>query len=390
MPAHQESAFDQRGDYCLVLDPRRGPENRYGRAYILHRDTGTLVGEVAGTEQLPRFALNGTVLPPCPRSTGGEIAIVAAQSPAGETLIRFYSLPELGVTLEARIADGNDAAISPSIVGIGDLDGDAYSEVAVGVPYSASDGVVQAGGVRIVSSATGGVVRVLPGAEPYERFGAAIAVSPGATGTRSLAVATSVLQGYSAMLDRVLLYRIADGSELGRWESTSAERDFGRSVAWFDNAPGASAVDSWAIAAPNRDEDKLTASAIYLAAESGLSELLGLSCDGADELGASIAVLRDPSGPRYVVVGAPGWNVSEGRALVIAVGRDAKIPAIRCSLRPSYRFASRMTVMDDADNDSIQDLVIEGDRDAKHGRTAQLHCTRSLETPAWVWTTPNR
>ena len=66
-----------------------------------------------------------------------------------------------------------------SIAGIGDSDGDGLGDIAIGAPQTASGG---AGYVSIVSGATGAQIVPLPGAQPGDRFGFAVARAQGFAG----------------------------------------------------------------------------------------------------------------------------------------------------------------------------------------------------------------
>jgi hypothetical protein len=230
-----------------------------------------------------------------------------------------------GAVLHELAGQAAGERLGAAVAGAGDVDGDGFDDVAVGVPGSAQAGP-GAGVVRLVSGATGADIRILTGPEPYGAFGSAVAGvgDVDGDGRPDLAVGTPNFSGLAPNAGRVDVFG-ADGAVLRTWSGSATQDQFGFSVAGAGdfNNDGRADVIVGVIGA-----DAGGTSAGQAQVLSGADGSVLATLDGAaayDGLGRSVAGVGDVDGDGRadVVAGAPGGDAAgtdAGEARVVLGG----------------------------------------------------------------------
>jgi len=223
---------------------------------------------------------------------------------------------------------GTDAGdrLGAAVAGAGDVDGDGYDDVAVGVPGSAEAGP-GAGIVRVDSGATGAEIRRLPGPEPYGSFGASVAGvgDLDGDGRPDLAVGTPNYSGLAPNAGRVDVFGGADGATLRTWSGAATQDQFGFSLGAAGDVNGDGRPD---VIVGIIGADAGGASAGQAQVLSGADGAVLVTIDGSaayDGLGRAVAGAGDVDGDGRadVVAGAPGGDgagTDAGEARVVLGG----------------------------------------------------------------------
>lgn len=137
-----------------------------------------------------------------------------------------------GGELRAWIGDAANDAFGFSIAGVGDMDANGASDIAVGA-YRDDHGGTDAGSVSIFSSETGGLVTRIDGDGPFDWFGWSVAGAGDLDGDSRLELVVGA-PGVDASADAtgvVRVFRSVDWGELFRLNGDTPGINFGVAVA---------------------------------------------------------------------------------------------------------------------------------------------------------------
>lgn len=249
---------DQNGDrfgaalaFVGDLDGDGRPEIAVGapRADLGANDAG-LVRVFSGASKLPRFtvgggsagALFGTSIEPLGDLDGDatpDFAVGAPESVVGPGFVRILSGAN-GSTLRTFTGTSTNERFGISLANVGDQDGDARDDLAIGAERSdlaAND----AGLVRIVSAATGAALRTLLGSSALDEFGHSVAgvgdVDQDGIGDL-LVGAWNDDAGSGFLPGSVSLWSLGTGALLQRWIGITADDHLGKSVSAAGDVDG--------------------------------------------------------------------------------------------------------------------------------------------------------
>ncbi len=219
--------------------------------------------------------------------------------------------------------DGDSAEdrLGFSVAGVGDVDGDLVPDLAVGAPGDDDHGL-QAGSVRVFSGATSAILYTFHGDGAGDQLGFSVGAAGDANGDGRADVVAGAdedsTNGSKAGLARV--FSGLDGSVLHTLLGDAANDRFGRSVAGVGDVDG-DGLDDFVVGALRDDDGGLDAGSVRI--YSGANGSLLARFDGAagDEIGQAVAGPGDVNGDglpevMYGAVRADGAGSDAGRAIV--------------------------------------------------------------------------
>jgi hypothetical protein len=369
----------------MVLTEPHG-DGSQASATLLCLGTGERLGEVRSGENDERFGLAGAYSTQLSSEKPRLLAIViGGKLPDGQAEVRVYEADRMQVAQRILIC-ASSQVIAPSVAFVRDLDDDNWPDIVVGLPETDTGGGAQVGRVMALSSRAGNVLWSHDGHVPFERFGASVLSIPqAATSTAdAIIVATRAESTHGpTAVDALYALSSRDGNEQRKWSPHRQDLAFGRSVALWWQGPIDGGYPAMAIGSPSRTFATVTQSVIYIKTSDAPTEFVSRQCDGGDEFGASVAILCDLNGARFVVIGAPGQALSRGEVTIF----DFRTGAERFRLsgqEGTYRFGRSVIATKDIDGDEVQDLLIQGY--ASEGGAVTVEARGSIDPNQSMWT----
>lgn len=209
--------------------------------------------------------------------------------------------------------------LGTSVAGVGDLDGDGVSDIAVGADQSLNG---QAGYVLVCSGVDGLVMYELHGGSPNDRFGGSVAGAGDFNGDGVPDIAVGASQVFQAGPGYATLYSGADHSVLRRWVGDAHGDAFGYAVDAAGDVDG-NGFSDLIVGAPYNDAAGLDAgTATIFGGCPGAIEAYGQGCPGAGGFIPSLALDGCPT---------PGGSVS----LDIHQGAGGSLALVLVGLAPA-------------------------------------------------------
>jgi hypothetical protein len=420
------SAGDVNGDgYSDVVVGARGvdgfPFNQQGEVYLhLGSASGLSTGPAWSFPSNQDFAALGGVAGVGDVNGDGfsDVVVSAAlfdngQTDEGRTFLFLGSASGL-TAASAWSAESNqaNASLGIAVASAGDVNGDGFSDVAVGAP-AFDNGEVDEGSVFVFLGSTSGLSPTPFWTAESNQAGASLGIAVASAGDvngdgfSDLVVGAARFDNGEADEGRAFVYL---GSATGLdvfvpWtaETNQASSLFGTSVATAGdvNGDGFSDIVVGAAQFDNGEADEGGAY-LYLGSSTGLSLVPAWTAEGNQSgasLGASVASAGDVNGDGYsdVVLGSPSFDssgrIDEGRAFVYLGGSNglAATPVWTASSnQASASFGTSVASAGDVNGDGFSDVVVgapsfdNGQTD--EGRAFVFLGTASGLTPAPVWT----
>ena len=196
-----------------------------GRVELRSGGSGALLRQHAGSAAGDRFGIAVAGLGDLDGDSRSDYAVGAEQDGAGPGYVCIYSGLS-GSLLRTHIGSASGDALGAALAGLGDVDGDQRPDYAIGAPRA----LAAAGAVRIVSGASGVLLRTLQGSGPGVELGRALAGGLDLDGDNS----ADVLVG--APLDAggkgaAHVFAGATGTLLSTWTGSAGGDRFGQAVA---------------------------------------------------------------------------------------------------------------------------------------------------------------
>lgn len=251
----------------------------------------------------------------------------------------------------------NNDAFGSSIVGLGDLNGDGFGDLAIGDPLydvTGTTSFTNSGQVLIVSGKDGTTLFTLNGtAATEQRFGTSL-VALHANGDSKLDLAVGAPGGNGA----VYIYSGADGSLIRTVTDATPETgsQFGAALAVVGDQDADGKVDL-VVGAPGSNTNDGLVFVFSGATGALLNEIVPTSPDG--EFGAAIAAVSDFNldGKADLVVGSPAFSGDLGRVQVIDAVTDAELD-VHVGTLAGAQLGATVGAVGDRNADGKIDVVI--------------------------------
>lgn len=275
------------------------------------------------------------------------------------------------------------AMLGMSVVAVGDQDADGREDFAVGAPYERTSLGPWTGVVRVVSSATGSIIRTFEGDLVFSGFGLSLGTADlNGDGTDELLVGAPLR---NAGAGAAYAYDIATGSELVFLEGSAFGDYLGLAIDGIgDN--DLDGKDEYALAAPGYATlagNEVGRVDVYNGTSTATLGTLEGSAAG-DRFGWSLSggVDGDSNGAAEILVGSPGGDLAD---LFLAVPPFAHLDGLAGSA--GDYFGCAVSQLGDLDGDALPDLVV-GARlsNAGAGQASTFSFAGSVLTPLEVFT----
>jgi len=290
---------------------------------------------------------------------------LSAQTVGGgwDTLYRWYG-------------EGYGDTAGKAVAGVGDVDSDGVTDLAVGAPGAEAGPLSNVGKLWVFSGATGGQIYVFEGTAGSEQLGRSV-VSPGdmdGDGVNDIAVgAPGAEPGGLYHAGSVYIYSGATGLKFMQLDGSGLAGMFGTSLA----APGdvdQDAVPDLLVSAPNASPNGVTgAGAVYLISGATGSVLHLFEGEGTlHYFGDALAAPGDIDGDSVgdVFVGAlwaePNGLYRAGSAYLFSGATYGLIHRFD-GTKPDQRYAEAVGGAGDIDGDGVPDLLVGAQADDPGG-----------------------
>ncbi len=299
-----------------------------GRARIFSGSDGSTLVTVQGTD--PEELFGSAVSGAGDLDADGMPDFLVGAPGTGAGSVRAYSGVD-GTSLRLWEGSVPGEGFGAAVASTGDADGDGVREVLIGIPGADPGGATDAGVVRLFSGGTGALLRAVEGEQPGEQFGSSVA--PAGRIDADLVedwIAGAPASDVGALLDagRARIISGASGAVLRVLEGETEAGLFGSAVAGLPDVNGDVRAEV-AVGSPGAGEGGEVS--VY----SGGNGILLLSLPGlaGDLVGRALATSGDVDGDGVadLLVGAPGADpagvVDGGQARVFSLaGLGGAIP----------------------------------------------------------------
>lgn len=292
----------------------------------------------------------------------------------------------------ARVFSGSDGSLlftvfgealadelGSSVTGAGDVNGDGYDDVLVGIPGSDLGGT-NSGAARVISGQNGAVLYTLVGDSSFDRYGSSVAACGDldADGVSDFAVAALEDDFGGNDSGSVYVYSGQTAALLYRLDGENAEDDFGAGVAdagdvngdgISDLIVGANAYGNPALSIP----DYAGRASVFSGVDGALifhfvgnqaNGWLGESVDGVGDIDGDgfddvIVGARFQNVPYTNYLGQPATHSSAGRVFVISGATGSPLYTLEGDAGGMY-LGTRVRGVGDVDGDGTPDFGFSG------------------------------
>ncbi|MCP3915414.1 MAG: hypothetical protein GY711_07655 [bacterium] len=265
-------------------------------------------------------------------------------------------------TLIWQLSTGNPGVdlFGRTVAGLGDVDGDGHSDVAVGAIVGGPTPNSFPGQVRVFSGASGQLLYFLQGVSDGVQFGAGLCATGDVNGDdrADFAVASPFELVPGVGFGRVRLYSGATADVLRTYEGSSSAHDFGRALASSGDFDGDGNSDLL-IGSPSRFSDigfaavySSATGALLLQVESGLmDDAFGVALDGAGDV--------DGDGVLDLLVGAPGdWTAGVRAGAAHVFSGTSGLALFKVEGEEQDDLGTAVSRLGDLDGDGDDEVVI--------------------------------
>ena len=252
--------------------------------------------------------------------------------------------------------------LGTSVAGAGDVNGDGFADVIVGAPLADTGSRSNNGSAVVVSGFDGAVLFVFQGAAAADEFGTAVAGAGDLDGDGfpDLAVGAPLADPAGRTnAGSVVVFSGASGAALFTIQGAVAGDRFGSAVAGGRDASG-DGVPDLVVGAPRASS---LAGRVTLHSGATGATLFTASGSGTESLGTSVALGGDVDGDGLAdfIAGAPfarvGTMSNAGRALVFS-GTGSRTLFVLTGGAAEDRFGSSVAAVGDASGDGVRDFVV--------------------------------
>ncbi|HUR29167.1 MAG TPA: integrin alpha, partial [Planctomycetota bacterium] len=287
-------------------------------------------------------------------------------------LLLGFTAPLFGQTLPPLVAS---AGIAPgerrgsAVADAGDLDADGIADFWVGSPFDSTIGF-QAGAVRAISGADGGVLATCFGSAAVDHFGWAIAAFPDVNGdgVRDLAIGApdSDVQAQNGGAVRVLSG--ANGGLLFTVAGSSSNSAFGFSVAAAGDVNGDGTQD-FSVGAPFDAFGGTDAGAVFTYSGVNGAVLAHHPGSSGDRLGIAVAGAGDVDGDnRADILGGADQDASGTGRVHLWSGRTGALLRTLVGTDAGGHFGGALAGGFDATGDGVPDVAVGANAALRHGQ----------------------
>ena len=258
-----------------------------------------------------------------------------------------------------------------AVCGLGDVDGDGLGDVAVAA-WNADPAGSNSGAVRVLSGATGALIRAHAGESTYDFFGSAVASAGDVDGdgVGDLVVGASWSDFAGSGAGSAYVYSGATGAQLLVLRGLAPGDAFGAAVAGAGDVDGDGRADV-AVGAPGADASGASSGSatIFSGADGSVLRVANGAAMGDGFGGALAALDADQDGVPDLAVGAYASDeggTSAGSVRVLS-GTDGSILATLLGDTPEDRFGAAVAAAGDVDGDGREDLLVGAYGDSGKG-----------------------